>query len=154
MDARMRSQPLLDRAAGVTGEIVVDQVEVADRVRCVNGIEELQEAGRIPGRGGEGERLPVAGTQGPIDPDLVGTTAVVEGSLDAMAIRRPAGSGREGARAHGSEFVEAEDRRSLRWVDVESDDPRSFGTNSGSVLSAQLRGWRHRIPSWRRIRRI
>jgi hypothetical protein len=49
MDAGMRSKPLSNRTTGVAGEVVVDQVEVTDRVRGVDGIEQLEEAGGIPG---------------------------------------------------------------------------------------------------------
>jgi hypothetical protein len=46
----------------MTREIVVDQVEGADWIRGVNGLQELEEASRVPGRSGEGERLPIRGT--------------------------------------------------------------------------------------------
>jgi hypothetical protein len=40
-----------------------------------------------------------------------------------------------------------------RWVSVELDYPRSFGTNSGSALSAHGRVRRQRTPSASRMRR-
>ena len=40
--------------------------------------------------------------------------------------------GAAGVEVDVSELVEAEDRRSLWWFRVETDDPRPFGTNSGS----------------------
>lgn len=154
MHPGMLSEPLPDRTTGVAGEIVVDQVEISIRVRGVNRVEELLEPGRVAGGSGEGQCLTIAGTQGTVDPDLVRSTTVVQRSLDPVSIGRPARSRRKGARTYRSELVEAEDRRSFRWLSVEGDDPGSFGTNSGSLLSAQLRGWRHRIPSFTRIRRI
>jgi hypothetical protein len=154
MDAGMRGQPFPNWATGVAGEVVVDEVELALRVRGVDGLKKLEEACGIAGRCGEGERLPIIGTQGAVDPHLVGTTAVIQGSLNPMPIRRPAGSRRKGAGTHRSELIETEDRRPLRRLRGEADDPGSFGTQSGSVLSAQLRGCRHRIPSLSRMRRI
>lgn len=61
MDAGMGSKPLSDRATRVTGEIVVDEVEVACGIRGIDGLYEFEEAGRIAGRGGEGECLPIRG---------------------------------------------------------------------------------------------
>jgi len=86
MHAGMLTQPLTDWPAGVTGEVVVDQVEVALGIGGVDGVEELLEAGRIAGGSGEGEDLPITRTQGAIHPDLIRSTPIVEGSLDAMAI--------------------------------------------------------------------
>jgi hypothetical protein len=43
MDSGMLAQPLRNRATGVAGEAVGDEVELADRVRCVDGIEQLEE---------------------------------------------------------------------------------------------------------------
>lgn len=152
--AGMLGEPRLDGRTLVAGKVVGDQVEVALRVGRVDGREQPLEPDRVARGRGQGEGLPIPRTQGPVDPDLVGTTTLVKGGFDAMAIRRPARCWGERARAHRSELVEAEDRRSLRRVGREGDDPRSFGTNSGSVLSAQVRGCRHRTPSCSRMRRI
>src|SRR5436305_1957145 len=82
------------------------------------------------------------------------TGGEVSGGLNLRMIRETlAGEGIPPEEAPPA-FVEAEDRRSRRWLGVERDDPRPFGTNSGSVLSAQLRGCRQRIPSFKRMRRI
>jgi hypothetical protein len=58
-----------------------------------------------------------------------------------------------GARAHRAKFVDAEDRRALRWVRVERDDLTLFGAKSGSRLVAHKRVRRQRTPSRRKIRR-
>src|SRR5947209_7423670 len=102
MDAGMLGEPLTNRAAGVTGEIVVDEVEVTHRVRRIDGVQELEEACGVPRWCGEGERLPCRGTQGAVDPDLIRPTPIVQRRFDAMTIRRPAGSRRKGAWTHWS----------------------------------------------------
>ena len=154
MEAGMLTQPVPNRAAGVAGEIVVDQVEVTLRVRHLDGLKELEEACSIAGGRGEGERLPIAGTESTVDPDCIRPPSIIQWRCDPVPIGRPPGSGGKGARGHWSEFIETEDRRPFRWLGGEGDDPRSCGTHSGSLLSAQLRGCRHRIPSLSRIRRI
>ena len=52
---------------------------------------------------------------------------------------------------NGTELVYADHRGAERWVGVELDYPRSFGTNSGSALSAHARGRRQRTPSASRM---
>lgn len=154
VDTRMRDEPRLDGGTLVTGKVVSDEEEFPAGVGLIHGVEQGLEAGGVAGERGLRERLAITWTQRSVDPDLVGTTTIVQGGLDAMAIRRPARCRRERARAHRPELVEAEDRRSLRRVGIQGDDPRSFGTNAGSVLVAHVRGCRHRTPSFRRMRRI
>ncbi len=152
--AGMLNEPLLDGCTLVAGAVVGDQGAFPVEVGLIHGVEQGVETGGVAGERGLRENLAITWAQHSVDPDLVGTTTLVKGGFDAMAIRRPARCRGERARAHRSELVEAEDRRSLRRVGREGDDPRSFGTNSGSVLSAQLRGCRHRTPSFSRMRRI
>jgi maltokinase len=71
---------------------------------------------------------------------------------DAMALWRPTRCRREGARAHRTKLIQADDTRVRRWVGVESDYPRPFGANSGSSLSVHDRAFRHRRPSALRMR--
>lgn len=59
MDAGMLMQPLPDRSTGMTREIVVDQIQVAFRIRSVDRIEQLEEASRVAGRSGEGQCLAI-----------------------------------------------------------------------------------------------
>ena len=87
MDTGMGGEPLPDGTTGVAGQVVVDEVEVTDRIRSIDGLQELEEAGRVAGGRGEGERLPITGTQGTVDPDLVWSTPVVQRRLDPVSIR-------------------------------------------------------------------
>src|SRR5947209_9803802 len=89
MQAGMLPQPLPNRPAGVTGEIVVDQVEVAGGICGIDCLQELEKAGSIAGGSGEGECLPISGSQGTVDPDLVRSTAIVQRGFNAVPIRRP-----------------------------------------------------------------
>ena len=47
MDARVSSQPLLDGGAGVAGQVVANQIEVALWIGLVNDSEELEVANRV-----------------------------------------------------------------------------------------------------------
>lgn len=152
--AGMCDEPLPDGSTLVAGKVVSDEEEFPAGVGLIHGVEQCLEAGGVAGASGLRERLTITETQRPVDPHLVGTTTIVQGGFDSMAIRRPARCRGERARAHRSELVEAKDRRSLRRLGVEGDDPRSFETNSGSVLSAHVRECRHRTPSLSRMRRI
>ncbi len=56
---------------------------------------------------------------------------IVQRGFEPMTIDRPARSGREGARPYRAKLVEAEDRRSLRGVGGEGDDPLLLGRSRG-----------------------
>src|SRR5207245_8715412 len=88
------------------------------------------------------------------DPGLLWSALVVHGSLDAMAIRRPARGRVKGAGNDRAEFVGANGRRSHWWLGVVGDDRRSFETKSLSRGVPQLWVCRHRTPSFSRMRRI
>jgi hypothetical protein len=149
----MRGQPLPDRAPAVTGEIVGDEVKIPLRIGVVKGLEQRQIAGGVAGRSGLGQRLPIPDAERPIDPDFLRPALVVQGHFDAVAIPRPARDWWEVPRSHWPEFVDAEDGRLRRRCSVERDEPRPFGTKSGSLLFAHSRVRRQRIPSCRKIRR-
>src|SRR5919202_3326788 len=59
MEAGMLAQPLPDRATGVAGQVVVDQIELPLRVRSIDGVKELEEACGITGWCREGECLAI-----------------------------------------------------------------------------------------------
>lgn len=133
-----------------------DEVEIAVRIGLVQRLEQSQVAGGVAGRRCLGERLPIADAQRAVDPRLLGPALVVEWDLDAMPDRRPARSRWEIARGHRVEFVwdfvDTEDRRACGRVRVERDDGRSFGAKSGSLLVANSRVSRQRIPSRTKMR--
>ena len=60
MHPRMGGEPLLDGGAGVTGQIVTDQIEVPCGIGLLDDVEELKIASGIARRRGDGELLPVA----------------------------------------------------------------------------------------------
>ena len=78
-------------------KIVGDQVELADRVCLGDRFEQPQVAFGIARRGAERESFAVAYPQRAVDPDFLGTPAVLQGCLDAVSVRRPARRGRIGA---------------------------------------------------------
>ena len=82
LHARVVLQPLPDGRALVTRKIVGDQVKVADRVRFGNHFEQSQVAFGIAQRGGERESFAVAYPQRAVDPDFLGTPAVLQGRLE------------------------------------------------------------------------
>ena len=151
---RMSRQPLLNRGTLVAGEVVGDEVDLSGGIGLLDRLEQSELALGVSGGSGERQRLAVFDLQSTVDPNLLGTTTVLQRRLDAMAVQRPARGGRICARAHRPEFVEADHRGTFRWVGVEADDSGSFGTNSGSSLSAHGRVLRQRTPSRRRIRLI
>ena len=151
---RMSRQPLLNRGTLVAGEVVGDEVDLSGGIGLLDRLEQSELALGVSGGSGERQRLAVFDPQSTVDPNLLGTTTVLQRRLDAMAVQRPARGGRICARAHRPEFVEAGHRGTFRWVGVEADDSGSFGTNSGSSLSAHGRVLRQRTPSRRRIRLI
>ena len=137
----------------MTREIVGDEIQVAFGIVAINRAEQLEIAGGIACRRGLGADLPITEAQRSVDPRLVVAAAVDERGFDAVAIPGPPRSRREGARGYRAQFVDAEDRRSLRRSGVEGDDPRPFGAKSGSVLVAHSRVRRQRTPSASRMRR-
>src|SRR5262249_12983401 len=106
VDARMLPQPLLDRPAGMAGEVVADQVQLALGIGRVQPREEFQVADGVARRRGEGELVAVPHAQRPVDPHLLVAAPVVERRLDPVAGRGPAGSWGEGARDYRAQFVQ------------------------------------------------
>ena len=86
VDAGMGGQPLADGATTVAGEIIGDEIQVTVGIGVIEGLEKRALGGRVARRCRLGQRLPVAHTQRPVDPDLVGATRVVERHFDAVAI--------------------------------------------------------------------
>ncbi len=153
LKTRVSGQPVPDGPTGVAGEVVGNEVEIALGI----GLVERGEQGKIS-RGvarGSGLRQDVAAvhTQRPVDPHLVETAVVVQGHLDAVAIRGPARGWWEVPRGYGAELVDADDRRPFRGCGVERDDARPFGAKSGSLLRAHNRVRRQRTPSRTKMRR-
>lgn len=87
MDPRVGREPVADGSAGVAGEIVRNQIQVAVRVVALKGAQQFQIARGVACGSWLGEDLPVAHAQRPIDPRLVVATAVDERRLDPVAIR-------------------------------------------------------------------
>lgn len=153
LDARMSFEPLADRAAAVTRQVIGNQVDVSRQVSAVQGLEQIEVATGITGASRLGQDLPIADPQRPIHPDLLGSPVVVERGLDPVAIRRPARRWREITRRYRAEFVDTENGGSFRWSGVEANDRCPLGTKSGSLLLAHSRVWRQRTPSCRKMRR-
>jgi hypothetical protein len=110
VDAGMLRQPLLDGRAGVTGEVITNQLEVACRIGSVNDRQEFEVAGGVARRRGEGHFSSVPHPQGAVDPDLLVAPPIVQRGLDPVTAARPARCRRKGARDYRAEFVEAERR--------------------------------------------
>jgi hypothetical protein len=83
----VRREPVTDRAAGMTREIVGDEVEIAYRVVLINLLKQVQIASSVACGRGLGADLPITDAQRPVDPRLVVAAAVDEGGFDAVAIR-------------------------------------------------------------------
>ena len=60
LDPRMGFEPFPDRATGVAGQVIGNQVEVPRRIGAVERLEELQIAGGVAGASGLGQRLAIA----------------------------------------------------------------------------------------------
>jgi hypothetical protein len=153
LDARMRHQPVANGTTGMAGQVVGDQVEIALWIRLVEGLQQLQRARRVARGCRLGQHVSVAPAQRPVDPDFVPCPLVIQGRRDAGASGRPAGRGREIAWGYRAEFIDADDPRLWGRLGVERDDPRPFGTKSGSLLVAHRRVRRQRTRSWRKMRR-
>src|SRR5215208_4245232 len=149
----MLGEPLPDQSALVGAEVVGDQVDKTSRDGPLDLLQQLYVAFGVPGAGSEGQRLAVLYSESTEHPCLVRASTVFQGRFYAMAVRRPPRSRRERARGYRTELIDADHRRAGRWVSVELDYPRSFGTNSGSALSAHGRVRRQRTPSASRMRR-
>src|SRR5215217_3393863 len=149
----MLGEPLPDQSALVGAEVVGDQVDKTSRDGPLDLLQQLYVAFGVPGAGSEGQRLAVLYSESTEHPRLLRATAVLKRRFDAVSVRRPPRSRRERARGYRTELIDADHRRAGRWVSVELDYPRSFGTNSGSALSAHGRVRRQRTPSASRMRR-
>jgi len=152
LHSRVVLQLLPDGRTLVARKIVGDQVEIAFGVCLGNRSEQSQVAFGVARRGGERESFAVAYAQRAVDPDFLRATAILQRRFDAMSLWRPTRCRREGARAHRTKLIQADDTRVRRWVGIESDYPRPFGANSGSSLSVHDRAFRHRRPSALRMR--
>src|SRR4051812_39588039 len=153
LDARMPGQPGPGGQAGMAGEVVGDHRDRSGRVGLLQSGEKFLPVHAVARRRAAGDRLPVADPQAAVDPGLLRSAAVGQRRLGSVAVGAPARRRGEGARRHRAELVGGNHRGVRRRVDVELDDPGSFGPNSGSALAAQERGRRQRTPSASRIRR-
>ena len=147
LDPGMQFQPVPDRTAGVAGQVVRNQVEIAPRIGLVERLEQLEVAGGITGPRGLGQRLAISDRERPIDPHLGRSAVVVERHLDPVSVGRPLRCRRKIARGYRAELVDTQDRGTLGRVGVEADDAGSFGTKSGSLLLAHKRVCRQRTFS-------
>src|SRR6266487_2775610 len=146
-------QPGPGALAVVAGEVIGDHVDGALGVGLLSPVEEVLVGGAVAGRGAHGDRLPVGDAQPAVHPGLVRPAGVLQRRLDPVPAGRPAGCGREGARDHRPGLAGADHRGAGRRGGAEFHDRGPLGANSGSVLAAQLRVWRQRTFSARRIRR-
>jgi hypothetical protein len=87
LDTRVRRQPVTDGSAGVTREVVGDEIEVAIGIVAIDGAEQVQIASGIACGSGLGADLPIPDAQSSIDPGFIVAAAVDEGRLDPVAIR-------------------------------------------------------------------
>src|SRR5262249_39387129 len=88
--AGMLCQPLLDRPTRMAGEIVADQVQLARGIGGVQQREELEVGDGVARGRCEGHFVAVTHPQGPIDPDFLLATTVIQGRLNPVAGGRPA----------------------------------------------------------------
>jgi hypothetical protein len=153
-EARMLSHPGSSLSTVVAGEVVGDDENVTDRIVGFDLLKQSKVVGGVAGGGTAGEFLAITYAQGSIDPGFLGSTAIIQWSLDAVSIGGPARGGREGAWDHWSKFIGADGRRSLCWRPVVGDDRCSFGAKSSSELLPQLWVRRQRTPSRSKIVRI
>src|SRR5262249_39229511 len=84
-DARMEPQPGLDRSAGMAGEMVADQVEVAVGGGRSELVKEDEVAHGVTRRRGAGHFLPIAYASRAVDPDLLLAAPLVERHFDPVA---------------------------------------------------------------------
>jgi len=105
LHSQMLLQPSPDRWALVAGEVVGYEVQITARIALLDGFEQPQVAFGIARGSGERERLTIAYPQSTVDPDPFGSSSVFQGHLNAVAVRRPAGSRWVGPRAHRPQLV-------------------------------------------------
>ncbi len=85
-------------------KVVDDQVKVAGWVRFSNRFEQSQVAFGVARGGGERESLAVSPPQRAVDRNFLGTSAILQGRLDAVSVRRPARYGGSPAPTHLSRW--------------------------------------------------
>jgi len=154
MDTRISFQPGTGLQTTVTAEIIGDDENVASGVVSFNVGQESNVAFRVARSRTERQLLAIAHAQGSVDPRLLGSATIIHLRFDAMPVGRPARSRGKCARHYGAEFVGADGRRPLGWLDVVGDDRRPFGMKSLSRAVPQLWVWRQRTPSRKRMVRI
>src|SRR6266496_1688039 len=153
LDPGVVGQPRAGAAAAVAGQVVGDHHDGPGRVGGLDGGQQLLVADRVAGRCGHRHLLPVADAQRAIHPGPLRPTAVVQQRLDPVAVRGPAGRGREAAGDHRAELVGADHGHVRRRSGVAGDDLGSCGAKSGSVLVVHERVRRQRTRSPMRMRR-
>jgi hypothetical protein len=159
LDTRMGGEPRTNGTAGVAGvagEMVGDEVEVALRVVLIKRPHHLQIASGIACGRRLGADLPIPQTPGgaaPRRPRLDRRRGWRRAEPCYGGQRAPRRGRGEGAWGEQAQLVDAADRRSLRRIRGAGDDPRPCGAQSGSVLVAHRRVRRQRTPSARRRRR-
>jgi hypothetical protein len=149
LEARVLCEPGTRLLALLATQIVGNDEKVAGWIVRFDVLEQLDGGLGIARRRTSGHFFTVAHPQRPIDPHLVITTAVLQWGFNAVAVGRPTGSWRKGARDHRSEFVGTDGRRSRWRLGIVGDDRGSFGTKSLSSLVPQLWVRRQRLPSRR-----
>jgi hypothetical protein len=145
--------PRAGAGAGVAGQVVGDHHDGPVGVGGLDGGQQLLVADRVARRCGHRHLVAVTDAERAVHPGVLRPAAIVQHGLDAVAIERPAGGGREAAGDDRAQLVGADHRRLRRRGGGAGDDLRSFGTNSGSGLCVHERGCRQRTPSASRIRR-
>ncbi len=138
----MRDDPFLDGSTLVAGKVVGDQEQRPVGVGLIHGVEQGVETGGVARRSRLRESLAITETLDADDPDRVRTTTGVQRGFEAMAVRIPARCRAEGARAHRSEFIEAEDRCPFQIVQdslFELQQLASFGPKVDITLQRWLR---------------
>jgi hypothetical protein len=135
VDSWMLGQPGLNGRTLVAGEVICYQIQVTRRVVLVDGLQEAQIPSRVTGGGSQGQRVPIAHAQRPVEPDLLWPATVLQRRFDAMPIGRPARGWCMQAWGYWPEFIRADGRPGR--VGVERDDGGPFGPKFRSVLLAQ-----------------
>lgn len=81
------SEPVLDRATQMAGQVIGDEVDVALRIGVVERLQQGEVATRVACRRRLRQDLPIAHAEGAVDPDLLEAALIIERYLDAVAIR-------------------------------------------------------------------
>jgi hypothetical protein len=129
-DARVVGQPGTGRVPVVAGQVIGDHHDGPVGVGGLDRGQQVLVAGRVAGRGGQGDRLPIADAQRPLHPGPLRPAAVVQWSFDPVAVGGPARRGWEAAGDHRAQLIGADHGRRLGRVGVAGDDLRSLGTKS------------------------